>query len=161
MARPVPPSPSAYRNGGRNRSGHAILQQGRRKHCRIGQAIILFTHSACKHYGATILIIPLLIHMHNRVDTQITTKEMGHVHHPCVYTSLAHPGLFYTGKIGLAYCHTLSCVALQLTVQPNQIAERLVRHLTPYVNQSVCRHRPAHVISARKLRYGYGIVFCY
>ena len=50
--------------------------------------------------------------------------------------SLAHPGLFYTGKIGLAHCHTLSCAALQPTVQPNQIAERLIRHLTPYMNQS-------------------------
>ena len=51
-------------------------------------------------------------------------------------SSLAHPSLFYTGKIGLAHCHTLSCVALQPTVQPNQIAERLIRHLTPYMNQS-------------------------
>ena len=66
------------------------------------------------------------------------------------------------GRLG----HTAStsgggCFALQPTVQPNQITERLVRHLMPYVNQSDCRHRPAHVISVRKLRYGYGIVFCY
>ena len=60
--------------------------------------------------------------------------------------SLAHPGLFYTGKIGLAHCHTLSCVALQPTVQPNQIAERLIRHLTPYMNQSdFADSRPARV----------------
>ena len=50
--------------------------------------------------------------------------------------SLVHPGLFYTGKIDLAHCHTMSCVALQPTLQPNQIAERLIRHLTPYMNQS-------------------------
>ena len=58
--------------------------------------------------------------------------------------SLADPGLFYTGKIGLAHCHRLSCVALQPTVQPNQIAERLIRHLT-YEPIQFADSRPARV----------------
>ena len=61
-----------------NRAGRSILGL-------VGPYFV-FTYSACKHYCATILIIPLPIHMHSWVDTHITTKEMGHFHHPYMYT---------------------------------------------------------------------------
>ena len=35
--------------------------------------------------------------------------------------SLAHPGLFYTGKIGLAHCHTLSNNAIMQTSPFNTV----------------------------------------